>query len=102
MNTRRSLTLALAVAFTGACFTGAPLSRSYDDPWNAPLPNEDGPTTLTPAEEECVRTNSPGCVQETTGSRRKDGMCDADADCVHDGDVCYQRRCIPRSELPPR
>ncbi len=85
------LTLGLALAFATSCSAPSPLSRSYDDPWNTPLPNEVAPTSYTPAEEDCIRTNSAGC----------DGLCASDSDCDED-DACFEGRCIPRSELSPR
>lgn len=89
----RSLLLAGVLAlFLTACTIPTPLSRSYDDPYNSPTPDEVGPSSTRPDEEECIRTNS--CA----------GLCKSDRDC-EDDEFCYQSQCVSKNikleEDPP-
>ena len=72
--------LALVIFATG-CTLPTPLSRSYDDPYNAPLPNETTPPSLSEREEDCIRTNNCRAV------------CVSDEDCEGEK-ICYKSQCI--------
>jgi len=82
---RQRLILLTALACVTGCTLPTPLSRSYDDPYNAPLPNEPPPPSLSKHEEECIRTNN--CKS----------VCVSDEDCEGE-DICYKSQCIP----PPK
>ncbi len=76
---------ALLLLFVSGCVT-TPLSRSYDDPYNAPLPNEEAPPSIRPDEEACLRE---GMCEE---------LCTEDRDC-NDGQICYKSKCVDPDPL---
>lgn len=82
-----ALALLMALALPG-CILPVPLSRSYDDPYNAPLPDEPAPPSMRPDEEECVRTHA-GCRD----------LCKSDRDC-DDAQICYESRCVSAPTAP--
>ncbi len=84
--TQVTLAGAMVLLCTG-CFA-TPLSRSYDDAYNAPLPNEVPPPTLNQPQIDCSR-NPHDC----------DLNCVEDKDCK-DGEICYQNVCMV-GDAPP-
>lgn len=76
----RCILLFSCMALTSCVAT--PLSRSYDDPYNAPLPNEPAPPTLNAAQSNCIR-DSLSC----------DVACVKDKDCKED-EACHRGTCI--------
>lgn len=81
---RHTLPMILFALCTLSSCTTTPLSRSYDDPYNSPLPNETAPPSLSSQQEQCTR-DPIGCEAYTS-------MCQKDKDCEKD-EVCSRNVC---------
>lgn len=92
LTTRHILTALTLTLVCVSCVT-VPLSRSYDDPYNTPLPNETAPPSVQGQQEQCTR-DPLSCEVD----------CVKDKDCQED-EICYKGTCIikdePESTLNP-
>ena len=95
-STSRAACLGLALtlaALSPGCWA-TPLSRSHNDPFASPYPDEIAPPTITAQEEACARDPINSCRQLE---------CVQQADCA-EGMVCRDSLCVKpaASTLPDR
>lgn len=81
-----------SAALTG-CWS-VPLSRSYDDPYNTPLPNETAPPSIQGTPSETCTRNPLSCGPHNTLTN----ACAKDKDCKED-ETCYKGTCMIVEDL---
>ena len=77
----------------GGCWS-VPLSRSYDDPYNAPLPNETAPPSVQGTPSEACTRDPFSCGPQNSVHN----ACVKDKDCEED-EICYKGTCMIVEDL---